>query len=130
MGSAKYSVAELTRTKTEMEAFLADEGKLQATRSHLERAVELTAEQVKTLKLFERTFGCYIMESAEAKALRTEAMEIEGSLEASRNTMPLGATIEGAYQELSSVGLRNKMRVDPDEKVRKACWVPLCHAPN
>lgn len=43
--------------------------------------------------MFIRTFGCYIMESAEAKALREEAMKIEGSLESSRNTMKLGADL-------------------------------------
>ena len=59
--------------------------------------------------MFERTFGCYIMESAEAKALRTKATEIEGELESARNTMTLGATINGEFQELSSVGLRNKV---------------------
>jgi oligoendopeptidase F len=125
LADAKFSVAELTRTKAEMEAFLADEKKLTATRSYLQKAEGLTAEQKKTLTLFERTFGCYIMESAEAKELRAKAMAIEGSLEDARNRMTLGATLDGSFCELSSVGLRNKMRVDPDEAVRKACWEGL-----
>jgi len=122
LSDSKYSVDELTRTKTEMEAFLADEAKLKATRAYLEKADSLTAEQVKTLKLFERAFGCYIMESEEAKALRAKAMAIEGKLEDARNKLVLGATIGGEFVELSSVGLRNRMRVDPDEAVRKACY--------
>jgi len=125
LGGSEYSVAELTRTKAEMEAFLADAAKLQATRSYLADASALTPEQTKTLKVFERTFGCYIMESAEAKTLRNSATEIEGALEDARNKMRLGATIGGEFVELSSVGLRNKMRVDQAEPVRQACWEGL-----
>ena len=39
--------------------------------------------------------------------------------------MTLGATIDGAFVEMSSVGLRNKMRTDPTEATRKACWEGL-----
>ena len=74
--------------------------------------------------MFERTFGCYIMESEEAKTLRAEAMAIEGKLENERNLLVLGATMPdtGKFEDLSSVGLRSKLRVDPDERVRKACY--------
>lgn len=65
------------------------------------------------------------VESEEAKALRSEATKIEGNLEAARNILSLGATIDGEFEEMSSVGLRNKIRVDPDEKVRKACYEGL-----
>lgn len=66
--------------------------------------------------MLERTFGCYcyIMESEEAKKLREETTKIEGQLEAARNHLTLGATINGKFEEMSSVGLRNKVRVDPD----------------
>ena len=67
----------------------------------------------------------YTVESEEAKALRSEATKIEGNLEAARNILSLGATIDGEFEEMSSVGLRNKIRVDPDEKVRKACYEGL-----
>jgi hypothetical protein len=46
-------------------------------------------------------------------------MKIEGTLEAARNKMKLGATIDGSFVELSSVGLRNKMRVEPVEGARQ-----------
>jgi len=45
--------------------------------------------------------------------------------ENARNKMALGATIGGQFQELSSVALRNKMRVDTAEEVREACWKGL-----
>jgi len=121
LSDERYSVRELTRTKGEMEAFLADEQKLKLTREHLAKG-ELSEAEQKTLALFERTFQCYIMESAEAKELRAAGTQIEGSLEAARNKMRLGATIDGSFAELSSVGLRSKMRVDPREEVRRACW--------
>lgn len=124
LSGASYSTAELMRTKGEMEAFLADEAKLKKTRELLE-SVPADSDHAKTLKMLERTFGCYIMESEEAKALRSEATKIEGQLESARNTLSLGATIDGKFEEMSSVGLRNKVRVDPDEKVRKACYEGL-----
>jgi len=122
LADEKFSVGELTRTKGEMEAFLADEEKLRQTREHLSKGDLLSADELKTLKLFERTFGCYIMESAEAKALRTAGTEIEGKLEDARNKMTLGAVIGGKFTEMSSVGLRNKMRTAPDEETRRACY--------
>jgi hypothetical protein len=124
LSGAQYSTEELTRTKGEMEAFLADEGKLAKTREFL-KVVPADSSEAKTLKMLERTFKCYIMESEEAKILRAEATKIEGGLEAARNTLTLGATIDGKFEEMSSVGLRNKVRVDPDENTRKACYEGL-----
>ena len=115
-----YSVAELTKTKQAMEAFLGDEAKLETARALL--AATDDAEEKKTLELMTRAFGCYIMESAEAKALRASATETEGALESARNSMTLGATFDGAFEELSSVALRSRMRVDGDETARKACY--------
>eukprot|EP00546_Thalassionema_frauenfeldii_P020638 CAMPEP_0178907646 /NCGR_PEP_ID=MMETSP0786-20121207/7485_1 /TAXON_ID=186022 /ORGANISM="Thalassionema frauenfeldii, Strain CCMP 1798" /LENGTH=645 /DNA_ID=CAMNT_0020579465 /DNA_START=94 /DNA_END=2031 /DNA_ORIENTATION=+ len=123
LSDPSYSVDELTKTKGEMESFLADETKLAHTRELLATAKDPTT--IKTLKMFERTFGCYIMESETAKQLRSEATKIEGQLESARNNMVLGATIDGNFEEMSSVGLRSKMRVDPKEEVRKACWEGL-----
>ncbi|KAL3802485.1 hypothetical protein ACHAW5_005896, partial [Stephanodiscus triporus] len=121
LSSSEYSTAELTRTKGEMEAFLADEAKLMKTRELL-RSVNEDSPEATTLRMLERTFGCYIMESEEAKRLRAEATEIEGRLESARNKLSLGAIIDGKFEEMSSVGLRNKVRVDPDVSVRKACF--------
>jgi oligoendopeptidase F len=121
-----YSVEELNRTKGEMEKFLADEEKLSKTRELLSTlSSDDTSDTAKTLRIFERTFGCYIMESKEAKQLRAEATEIEGRLENERNNMVLGAMIDGNFEEMSSVALRSKIRVESDEKVRKACYEGL-----
>jgi hypothetical protein len=119
-----YSVPELTRTKGEMEGFLADEEKLQKVRELLQATPEDDATYT-TLKMMERTFGCYIMESEEAKSLRSQATEIEGKLESERNDLVLGATIDGKFEEMSSVGLRSKLRVNEDETVRKGCFEGL-----
>ena len=123
LSDPKYNTEALGRTKAEMEAFLADADKLALTREYLKGVVD--GDEAKTLKMLERTFGCYIMESEEALALRKEATAIEGTLEASRNKMTLGATIDGKFEEMSSVGLRNKMRTDAVESTRKACWEGL-----
>jgi oligoendopeptidase F len=123
-GPSKYSVDELTRTKMEMEAFLADPAKLEKTREFL-KADGLGEEELKTLKIFERTFGCYIMESDIAREKREESMKLEGKLESQRNTMKLGAQMADGFQEMSSVGLRNKMRTSPNEAERKACYEGL-----
>ena len=121
LSGPEHSTAELTRTKGEMEAFLADEAKLATTRDLLLSVPEDSADAT-TLRMLERTFGCYIMESEDAKKLRAEATEIEGQLESARNRLSLGAIIDGKFEEMSSVGLRNKVRVDPDVNVRKACF--------
>jgi len=107
------------------ESFLADAAKLEKTREFLAKPEGLTEDQIKTLKIFERTFGCYIMESATAREKREESMKLEGSLESQRNTMKLGAQLKDGFQEMSSVGLRNKMRTSPDEAERKACYEGL-----
>ena len=95
LASEKYSTDELLRTKQSMEEFLASEAKLKATRELLQSGGDggeepLTPEQEATLKLFERTFGCYIMESEEARRLRGEATALEGTLEKNRNDLVLG----------------------------------------
>jgi len=120
LSSEEWSVPELTRTKAEMESFLASKEKLEQTRALL--VTDVTDDERKTLKMFERTFGCYIMESPVALTLREECMKIEGALEDARNKMTLGATIGGEFVELSSVGLRAKMRVAPEEATRRACY--------
>ena len=126
LSAPSYSISELTRTKGEMESFLADEAKLSRTRELLSSLSEgggHDLDTTKTLKMFERTFGCYIMESDEAKELRSEATEIEGKLESERNNMVLGANMPGGeFEEMSSVGLRSRLRVDSEEEVRKACF--------
>lgn len=137
LASENYSTSELTRTKADMEAFLADPQQLATSRELLSGNHELSTEQTTALKLFERTFSCYIMESETARSLRKKCTEIEGALESARNDLVLGAhlpvqdsnngeeTITTEFSELSSVGLRSRMRVDSDERVREACFEGL-----
>eukprot|EP00931_Biecheleriopsis_adriatica_P004309 TRINITY_DN106001_c0_g1_i1.p1 TRINITY_DN106001_c0_g1~~TRINITY_DN106001_c0_g1_i1.p1 ORF type:complete len:701 (+),score=160.91 TRINITY_DN106001_c0_g1_i1:23-2104(+) len=119
-----FSVDALTRTKGEMESFLADPGRLAETRKWIESGVA-DEKQAKTLDMFVRTFQCYIMESEEALTLRKEGTEVENALQAARNTMKLGADLPDGFVELSSVQLRMKMTTDADEEVRKASYEGL-----
>lgn len=123
--SGDYSTALLTSTKAAMEGMLASKDKLQETRKW--RATgEATAEQLKTLNIFEKTLKCYIMESEEAALLRTQITGLETELEEKRNKMTLGFTDpEGKFVEASSVGLRNRMKTNSDENVRQACYKGL-----
>jgi hypothetical protein len=83
----------------------------------------VTDAQRAVLACMERTFACYIMESAEARAIKERITEAEGALEGSRNAMTLGYTPPGggAFVPASSVLLRTRMRTDDDEGVRRAC---------
>ena len=58
LGGAEYSTSELTRTKGEMEDFLADASKLRRARELLESGDSLSADERKTLEMLVRTFGC------------------------------------------------------------------------
>jgi oligoendopeptidase F len=67
------------------------------------------------------------MESPKARELRLAATEIENSLGESRNSLALGISItndrgESIFEEMSSVALRSRMRVDGNEDVRRSCW--------
>merc|ERR1719507_417939 len=104
-----------------MEAFLSEPSRLEATKKWLASGVA-SEEQLGVLKIFERTFKCYIMESDEAKRMREETTHLESNLEEKRNGMELGAKLPDKFVVLSSVGLRNRMNTDSDEQVRKACY--------
>lgn len=119
-----YSKELLTSTKLAMEAILADKARLDTTREWM-KSGEASPEQLKCLHIFERTFLCYIMESEEAAALRTSTMGAEGELEARRSTMSLGYNHEGLFTEMSSVGLRNTMKTNPEEAKRQAAYAGL-----
>lgn len=118
----KFSAAHLSETKGKMEAFLSEPSRLEATKKWLASGVA-SEEQLGVLKIFERTFKCYIMESDEAKRMREETTHLESTLEEKRNGMELGAKLpDDKFLALSSVGLRNRMTTDSDEKVRNACY--------
>lgn len=55
--------------------------------------------------------------------------QLEADLGQHRNQMALGYTDpeSGQFEKGSSVQLRNTMRTDASEGVRKACWEVSCH---
>jgi len=116
--SSDYSLDKLKQTKQQMESFLSSADRLRTTRNMLEAALaanssprtSVTPEQLKTLRAFERTFGCYSMESAVACDLRSEATTIENELGAARNKMTLGARLKAPS------GGENKREVELMEK--------------
>ena len=118
--------AELTRTKNVYEGFLRDEANLAAVRVAAS-APGASASQRATLACFERTFQTYIMESAEARAIKEQLTAMEGELEGARNAMTLGYTPPsgGDFVPASSVLLRTRMRTEGDEALRKACFEGL-----
>ena len=122
--SGDYNTELLTSTKSAMEDFLKSPARLADTEEMLKKD-NLTEEQTKVLKMFQRTFKCYLLPSDEASKLREDTMKAEGDLEGSRNKMKLGYTVGDKFTEASSVGLRNVMRVNDDESHREAAWTAL-----
>mmetsp|Transcript_76511 Transcript_76511/g.234172 ORF Transcript_76511/g.234172 Transcript_76511/m.234172 type:complete len:647 (-) Transcript_76511:63-2003(-) len=125
MGLAgEYSPELLTSTKASMEAFLASKDLLKETRAWMAKEVG-DEDQRKTLAIFEKTILCYVMESEQAKQIREQTTALESKLEQARNGLKLGFKDPekgGAFVELSSVGIRNRMRTSANEAVRKACY--------
>lgn len=123
-----FSSEKLSSSKDDMEAFLRDQERHQKVQEYLAKG-EGTEEQKKTLKIFDRTFSCYLMKSEAATTLRSKITQMESQLEEKRNKMSLGyqEVVDGKkrFVELSSVGLRNKMRTSDSEEVRKACFEGL-----
>jgi len=125
--SGPFSTECLTRTKNEMEGFLQDQGRHKQVKEWMSSG-KGSEDQKKVLRIFDRTFSCYLMSSEEATKLRERITQLEGDLEAKRNKMALGFQDPSGddgkkrFVELSSVGLRNKMRTSDREDVRKACY--------
>ncbi|KAL4458233.1 hypothetical protein ABPG75_013098 [Micractinium tetrahymenae] len=125
MGLTGASAAELASTKTAYDAFLADPARLAAVREALGRD-GLTPEQRHVLEIMEKTFKTYLTEDPRVAELKERVNELEAELQNARNGMALGYTdTQGAFHKASSVQLRNKMRTDDDEAMRKACYEGL-----
>lgn len=76
----------------------------------------------------EKTFGCYITEQPEARALKERLNTLEAELAKERNAMALGyadPAAGGAFVKASSVQLRTNMRVSDQEPLRAACYQGL-----
>jgi len=77
------------------------------------------------LDTMRRTFELYTLETPQQQKLKAELNQREADLGAKRDGMVLGykdPKKNGTFVEMSSVGLRNVMRVSDDEATRKACY--------
>eukprot|EP00798_Chlamydomonas_sp_ICE-L_P006884 gene6884-30858_t len=119
---------ELAKNKTAYENFLGNPENLEAVKKASQEP-GLSEEQKKVLSIMERTFKTYIIEDPMAKDLKEKLNTLEAELSAARNDMALGysdPTAGGEFKKASSVQLRNTMRVEPDEAIRKACYEGVC----
>jgi hypothetical protein len=128
----------LAEAKTKYEAFLADADNLRRVEALLllegndTSAKQLTEPQRRVLEVMRRTFRTYVSPGPEAAEIKAKLNELEADLSSRRNAMKLGMTTkkgEGGEEEfvaMSSVQLRNAMRVSEDEGERKAAYEGLC----
>jgi hypothetical protein len=122
MNLAGCSSEKLTSSKSELDSFLGDKEVLSRVRQEL-AGKDLTPEQLKALKIFERTLMCNIIEDPVSRELRETINRLESELAMDRNSMPLGYTDPetGEFKRASSVQLRNTMRTADSEPLRRAC---------
>jgi hypothetical protein len=124
-----YSAENLSATKAEMENLLSDPSiRQKAEELRNSMPPDAPPDLAKTLDIIIKTCRCYDMSSApEAKKLREETAKLESELEHARNRLlTLGYnTPERLFVETSSVGLRNVMKTNPDESVRKSAYEGL-----
>ena len=112
----------LTESFNALEAFLGDRDTLDKVRGYLAGA-DATDAQVVVLKHIEKTLGCYIVESAEAKKVREEAVALENKMNSARNKLGLTyVESDGTVTDATPTVLRTKIRSAADESVRKSCW--------
>ena len=91
MNLAGNSKEELTRTKSALDDFLGNREMLVKVREMM-AIPSISEEHLKVLKIFEKTFLCYIIEDPNAKRIKDETMELEANLAQSRNFLSLGYT--------------------------------------
>lgn len=130
-GKGTYTSEKLSSTKQVLESFLESEENLIATKELLQKLSsergagdgEEVKEVSKTLKIFQRTFESYQM-NATAKPLRESVTKLESDLEMKRNALVSGYTVPktGEFVKVSSVALRQQIRNNADEAMRKAAY--------
>ena len=114
----------LTKSFNELEAFLGDQSALETTRKLLAGTDgSVTEDQKVILRQIEKTLLCYIVESAEARAVRESAVGKENAMNSARNKLKLTYVEEdGKVTDATPTVLRTKIRSSSDESVRKSCW--------
>ncbi|KAI8612484.1 oligoendopeptidase [Chytriomyces sp. MP71] len=123
MNLAGNSSDQLASSKNELDLFLGDAENLAKVQQLLARD-DLTADQKKTLTIFERTFKCYIITDEESLNIREELNRLEAKLAEDRRAMPLGYTdpTTGEFVKASSVQLGTLIRSSDNEELRKSCY--------
>ena len=122
MNLAGNSTDALTESFNALEAFLGDADVLEKVRGYLGGA-DADDAQVVVLKHIEKTLGCYIVESADAKKVREEAVALENKMNSARNKLGLTyVEADGSVTDATPTVLRTKIRSAADESVRKSCW--------
>jgi len=123
---------DLDRLEIEVKRFLQDPERLKRTREELARAGREGApasagasagepgDVILALSGWVKTFEAHVIESAEARRLAEEIVELEGKLARARGTMKLGYRSNGSFVDASSVKLGVMMQTDPDEANRRA----------
>jgi len=114
----------LAAAKTNYDAFMGSKSELDAVRALLARK-DLSASQRLVLETMRRTFALYTLETPSQEALKAELNRREADLGGRRDAMQLGMrdpAKNGTFVPMSSVQLRNTMRVSGDEATRKACY--------
>jgi hypothetical protein len=114
----------LAAAKTDYDSFMGDKASLATVRALLQRD-DLVEKQRMVLDTMKRTFELYTIETAEMAALKAKLNSLEASLGSKRDDMVLGMhdpKQNGTFVAMSSVQLRNTMRVAEDEATRKACY--------
>ncbi|KAI9337274.1 oligoendopeptidase [Obelidium mucronatum] len=126
MNLAGNSSEDLARTKNELDQFLGSVENLEKVNGFLARP-DLTADERKTLLIFQRTFKCYIITNPEGVTLREELNALEAKLAEDRRAMKLGYVNpeNGEFVAASTVQLMTLIRSSENEALRKSCYEGL-----
>jgi hypothetical protein len=120
--SADEAQKELDRREIDLKRFLQDPERLRRTREQLRGA---KGDTLTALQGWVRTLEAHVIESAAARALAEEIVDMEGRLARARATMKLGYRAGGEFVEASSVRLGVTVQTDPDEGKRRAAYEGL-----
>ena len=118
-----FTAENLASTKKELEDFLSDDATVQQAKAY-RASIGEDSDVSKILDIIIRT--CNTLPPA-AKSIREDTNTLESQLEMKRNSLKLGYLDANSndFKEASSVGLRNLLRTDKEESVRKAAYEGL-----
>lgn len=126
MGLKNFVPGDFEANEIRLKDFSSDPEQLHRVRRELERA-DLTPEERQGLKGWERFFAVNTIDSEEARQVFNRLIDMEGELDRSRRSMPLGYRdpATGEHVPADSVKLSLMISTSPDEGVRQAAWEGL-----